>query len=100
MRAATELLNTRAVRRSIAPAIDRAESAIRANSAPARPTGAITLRHSRHGSDVWPPTAHSLTASCTHTASDVFVILKAGQWVPRQRAQRLETRQSAKSRCE
>ena len=30
-------------------------SAFRANSAPARPTGAITFRDSRHGSDVWPP---------------------------------------------
>ena len=32
-------------------------SAFRANSAPARPPGAITLRDSCHGSDVWPPTA-------------------------------------------
>jgi hypothetical protein len=49
-----------------------------ANSAPFRPTEAITLRNSRYGSEVW-PTAHSLTASCTHTASDVFVIPKAGR---------------------
>ena len=32
-------------------------SAFRANSAPAGLTESITLRDSRHGSDVWPPTA-------------------------------------------
>jgi len=56
-----------------------AESAGSANSAPAGPTGAVTLRDSRHGTDVRPPTAHSQAASCTHAASDVFVILKAGR---------------------
>jgi hypothetical protein len=56
----------------------RAEPAFRANSTPAGPTESITLRDSRQESDVWPPTT-SLTASYTHTASDVFVILKAGR---------------------
>jgi hypothetical protein len=55
---------------------ESAESAFRANSAPARPTESITLRDSRHGNDVgcYRPLADGVL---THTASDVFVILKA-----------------------
>ena len=34
-----------------------AESAFRANSASAGPSESITLRGSRHGTDVWPPLA-------------------------------------------
>jgi hypothetical protein len=45
-----------------------------ANSAIAGQTGAITLRDRRRGSAARPP-MHLLTASCTHTASDFFVIL-------------------------
>jgi len=51
----------------------------RANSAPARPTESVTLRDSRHGNQRLAAVGHSLTASCMHTASDVFVILKAGR---------------------
>ena len=49
-----------------------------ANSAPTRPTESIALRDSRHGTRHLAAVGHSLTASCIHTASDVFVMLKAG----------------------
>ena len=45
----------------------------------ARPTESITLRDSCHGNRRLAAVGHSLKASCMHTASDVFVILKAGR---------------------
>ena len=50
----------------------------RANSATAGPIESITLRDICHGSDL-AAHGHSLTARRTHTASDIFVILKAGR---------------------
>jgi len=47
----------------------RAESAFRANAALAGPTESITLRDSRHGTDVW-PRRQSLTVSALRTAKD------------------------------
>ena len=64
--------------RTTAKASNGVPDSFRADSASARPTESITLRDSRHGTGVWPPSSSSLTAVCMHTASDVFVILKAG----------------------
>jgi hypothetical protein len=60
------------------PVFSSTDSAFRANSATAGPIESITLRDIRHGSDL-AADGHSLTARRTHTASDVFVILKAGR---------------------
>jgi len=70
-----------------------------ADSRGCQPPQVPELSTLRHGSDVPAAAVRSLTASCTHTASDVFMMLDTARQAIRQAATRQERRTLSSARA-